>query len=56
MNKTDLTFLRDLMREGKLTPVVEKTYPVSETADALRYLEQGHTQGKVVIALDDNKT
>src|SRR5882724_497736 len=49
MNKADLTFLRDLMAEGKLTPVVEKTYPVSETAEGVRYLQQGHVRGKIVI-------
>ena len=49
MNKADLTFLRDLMAEGKLTPVVEKTYPVSQTAEAVRYLQQGHVRGKIVI-------
>ena len=51
-NKTDLTFLRDLMAEGKVTPVVEKTYPVSETAEAVRYLQQGHVRGKLVINLN----
>jgi NADPH:quinone reductase-like Zn-dependent oxidoreductase len=50
-NKTDLTFLRDLMAEGKVTPVVEKTYPVSETAEAVRCLQQGHARGKIVITL-----
>jgi len=51
-NKADLTFLRDLMAEGKVTPVVEKTYPVGETAEAVRYLQQGHVRGKIVINLD----
>jgi NADPH:quinone reductase-like Zn-dependent oxidoreductase len=51
-NKTDLAFLRQLMAEGKVTPVVEKTYPVSETAEAVRYLQQGHVRGKIVINLD----
>src|SRR6266513_4271410 len=48
-NKADLTFLRDLMAEGKVTPVVEKTYPVGETAEAVRYFQQGHVRGKIVI-------
>jgi NADPH:quinone reductase-like Zn-dependent oxidoreductase len=48
-NKADLGFLRDLMTEGKLTPVVEKTYPISETAEAVRYFQQGHVRGKIVI-------
>src|SRR5204862_1397490 len=51
-NKADLTFLRDLMAEGKVTPVVEKTYPVGETAEAVRYFQQGHVRGKIVINLD----
>src|SRR5947199_4328894 len=44
-NKTDLNFLRDLMAEGKVTAVVEKTYPLTETAEAIRYLQQGHVRG-----------
>ena len=55
-NKTDLTFLRDLMEEGKVTPVVEKTYPVSETAEAVRYLQQGHVRGKLVIKIAEEST
>ena len=50
-NKADLAFLRDLMAEGKLTPVVEKTYPLTETAEAVRRLQQGHARGKIVITL-----
>lgn len=49
MNKGDLTFLRDLMAEGKLTPVVEKTYPISQTVEAVRCFQQGHVRGKIVI-------
>ncbi|MFN2507385.1 MAG: NAD(P)-dependent alcohol dehydrogenase [Chthoniobacterales bacterium] len=52
-NKTDLTFLRDLMAEGKVTPVIEKTYLISETAEAVRYLQQGHVRGKLVITIPD---
>ena len=51
-NKTDLAFLGKLMAEGKVTPVVEKTYQVSETAEAVRYLQQGHVRGKLVIAIE----
>ena len=50
-SKADLALLRDLMAEGKLTPVVEKTYPVSETAEAVRRLQEGHARGKIVITL-----
>jgi NADPH:quinone reductase-like Zn-dependent oxidoreductase len=52
LNKADLTILGDLMRSGKLTPVIDKTYKLSETPDALRYLETGHARGKVVINLE----
>jgi len=52
LNKADLTMLGDLMETGKITPVIDRTYKLNETADALRYLEQGHARGKVVITLD----
>jgi NADPH:quinone reductase-like Zn-dependent oxidoreductase len=50
--KTDLTVLRDLMQEGKVTPVIDRRYPMSETAEALRYLEEGHARGKVAITIE----
>jgi NADPH:quinone reductase-like Zn-dependent oxidoreductase len=50
--QADLTTLRDLMQEGKLTPVVEREYPMSKTAEALAYLEEGHARGKVVVTVD----
>src|SRR6267378_1579212 len=52
LNKADLTILGDLMQSGKVTPVIDKTYKLSETPDALRYLETGHARGKVVINLE----
>jgi NADPH:quinone reductase-like Zn-dependent oxidoreductase len=45
----DLVFIRDLMKAGKVTPVIDKRYPLSEVPEAIRYLEQGHARGKVVI-------
>jgi NADPH:quinone reductase-like Zn-dependent oxidoreductase len=51
-NQKDMTVLRDLMESGKVTPVIDRTYKLSETADALRYLETGHARGKVVINLE----
>jgi len=51
-NKADLAFLSKLVAEGKVTPVVEKTYQVSETAEAVRYLQQGHVRGKLVITIE----
>jgi NADPH:quinone reductase-like Zn-dependent oxidoreductase len=51
-NKQDMTFLADLMQSGKITPVIDRTYKLNQTADALRYLEQGHARGKVVITVE----
>jgi hypothetical protein len=45
----DLTFLGDLMRDGKVTPVIDRTYPLGQVPAAIRYLEHGHARGKVVI-------
>jgi len=56
MNQADLKFLSDLMAEGKVTPFVEKTYPFGETAEALRYFEQGHARGKIVVAIAEEST
>jgi NADPH:quinone reductase-like Zn-dependent oxidoreductase len=48
-NHEDMIVLKDLIESGKLTPVIDRTYPLSETPEAIRYLEQGHARGKVVI-------
>ena len=45
----DLTFLRELIEAGKVTPAIDRTYPLSDAADAFRYLGNGHARGKVVI-------
>ena len=50
-NKPDLEVLRELMETGKVTPVVDRQYELSEAADAFRYLGEGHAQGKVVITV-----
>jgi NADPH:quinone reductase-like Zn-dependent oxidoreductase len=49
LNAADLAVLADLMRAGKVTPVIDRTYPLAETAEAIRYLETGRARGKVVI-------
>lgn len=51
-NKQDMMVLADLMQSGKMTPVIDRTYKFSDVPDALRYLEQGHARGKVVIAVE----
>jgi NADPH:quinone reductase-like Zn-dependent oxidoreductase len=52
MSKQDLVMLGDLIQAGKLRPVIERTYKLSEAADALRYLDKGHARGKVVITVE----
>ena len=49
--KEDLQFVKELIEEGKVAPVIDGTYPLSETAEAIRHIEEGHTQGKVVITV-----
>src|ERR1700676_2015320 len=51
-NQKDLTILADMMQSGKLKPVIDRTYKLSEVPDAIRYLEEGHARGKVVITLE----
>ena len=50
-NKDTLTSMTKLIEDGKVKPVIDRRYPLSEVADALRYLESGHACGKVVISL-----
>lgn len=53
-NKKDLVFMKELLEAGKVKPVIDQCYPLRETADALRYLEEGHAKGKVVITVAKN--
>jgi NADPH:quinone reductase-like Zn-dependent oxidoreductase len=50
-NHEDLIILKELIESGKVTPVIDRTYPLSEVPEAIRYLEEGHARGKVVIAV-----
>ena len=50
-NKEDLAVLRDLLDAGKVTPVIDRVYPLSDVAEAMRYLETGHARGKIVITV-----
>lgn len=49
LDREDLKLLSDLMRTGKVTPVIDRTYKLIETAEAMRYFETGHARGKLVI-------
>ncbi len=51
-NKEDLVFIKELLETGKIVPVIDRRYPLSETAEAIRYPEEGHAQGKVVITVE----
>ena len=51
-NQKDLTILADMMQSGKLKPVIDRTYKLSEVPAAIAYLEEGHARGKVVITIE----
>jgi NADPH:quinone reductase-like Zn-dependent oxidoreductase len=55
-NKADLNALADLMQSGKVTPVIDRTYPLSQIREAMKYLEEGHARGKVVITIAQDNT
>ncbi len=50
-NQKDLLFIRDLLEDGKIRPVIDECYPLCQTAEAFRYFEKGHARGKVVITI-----
>jgi len=53
-NQKDLAFMNELIEAGKVKPVIDRSYPLIEAADALRYLAEGHARGKVVIMVVRN--
>jgi len=53
VNQADLIFMKELLEAGKVVPVIDRKYPLSETPEAIRYVEKGHARGKVVITLDE---
>jgi NADPH:quinone reductase-like Zn-dependent oxidoreductase len=53
-NQSDLVFIKELFEAGKVKSVIDKRYPLSEAAEALRYLGEGHARGKVVISMESN--
>ena len=52
INQKDLAFLNALLETGKVVPVIDRRYPLREAAEALRYLEQHHARGKVVLTVE----
>jgi NADPH:quinone reductase-like Zn-dependent oxidoreductase len=50
-NQKDLIFVKELLETGKVVPIIDRCYPLREVADAMRYLEQGHAQGKIVLTV-----
>ena len=50
-NQNDLALMKELLEAGKVKPVIDRCYPLSEVPDAIRYLEEGHAKGKVVITV-----
>src|SRR5216683_749586 len=52
INQKDLVFLKGLLETGKVVPVIDRRYALSDAAEALRYLEEGHAQGKIVLTVE----
>jgi NADPH:quinone reductase-like Zn-dependent oxidoreductase len=52
LNQPDLTLLADLMRDGKITTVVDRVYPSHEVGEALRYIDEGHARAKVIVTFN----
>jgi NADPH:quinone reductase-like Zn-dependent oxidoreductase len=53
-SQKDLVFMQELLETGKVVPVIDRRYPLNEVPDAIRYLEEGHAKGKVVITIEQN--
>ncbi len=51
VNQRDLHTLSELIEAGKVTPAIDRTYPLVEAPEAIRYLQEGHPRGKVVITV-----
>lgn len=52
LNPEDLAVMSELMQSGKVTPVIDRSYSLSEVAEAIRYVEEGHARGKVIVSLE----
>jgi NADPH:quinone reductase-like Zn-dependent oxidoreductase len=53
-NQQDLAFIKGLLEAGQVVPVIDRTFPLSQVPDAIRYMEAGHARGKVIIAIDQD--
>lgn len=51
-NQKDLVFMKALLEAGKVVPVIDRRYPLSEVPEAIRYLEEEHAKGKVIITME----
>jgi NADPH:quinone reductase-like Zn-dependent oxidoreductase len=54
INQKDLVYVKELLEVGKVVPVIDRRYPLSQTAEAIRYVEEGHARGKVVVTVEQN--
>ncbi len=54
LNQKDLVFLKELLEAGKVKPLIDRRYPLGETAEAMKYLDEGHARGKIIITLESN--
>ena len=54
-SRADLEKLAELIDDGKLKPVIDRTYALEEVAEAVRYVEQGHARGKVLVRIDEDR-
>jgi len=52
IDQKDLVFLKELLEAGKVVPVIDRRYPLSDAAEALRYLAEGHAKGKIVLTVE----
>jgi len=54
IDQKDLFFMKEIIEAGKVKPVIDRRYTLSEVAEALRYYGEGHARGKVVITMEHN--
>ena len=55
-NQNDLVYMNRLLEAGKVVPVIEKRYPLSQAGEAVRYVDGGHAEGKVVLTIEHDRS